>query len=325
MKKSRIAFAMILLMTASLSSSASALTLNSQTVTQVLDVLAQICKIAGTFTKNKIPYCDTLAKVTPSINDMATGAEDIARGGTVMDFISGLSTSASGGVDFYKAFFDKNSSATGIANAQNGVVTNATNAYNTGLAKIIQSANGNSNGGTTAIQINALANGQITGVVMGTAAAGMNLAQVNALNVGTGGIDNSVTSAADAYEEAQALLEQSKLAVSTRATIEVTNEILVKMLNYTMATSVNTATLAAQSLQQQAMTTQQINYLVNVTYIDKMQEFYGAQQDMLDGTVYAENYTNQITPTFTAVSGTIALNSTPGNPFTPTLPAPIIP
>jgi hypothetical protein len=302
MKKKSLGTLLLVLMF-SFSSSASALSLNSADVSQVLTILAQICKITGALSGNKIPYCETLAEVTPALNDMTKGVEGITRGGDLMSFIDNGTKLWAGGISL-KDSFSKDKSVDDVNNTKNATDTAINAAYTTGLAAIKSVPT--TNPANTAGQALALAgtSGAVEG--LNNAVAGVQAADVLANSNGTRTIQTAADRAITASEDGKKLLEQSNLAVSTRATIAVTNEILVKMLDHTMSNNLNMTSLIASSVQGQALTTQQIGHLVNAQYKKEGQENAGSRADLEEMQLIATNTGTEVSGMFSGTSTAIA-------------------
>ncbi len=274
MKISRSMVALGLVLTFGFSSSASALQLNAASVTQLLKIYAQLCKISGLINGIKVPYCDTVAEATPAIEAMAKGSEGIARGDNALSVIEGMTTLSVGAIDF-KSVFNKDSTTSDINDHMIKTDQSLNDWFTTNIAPILTGTPDSSSAG------------QILGIAQtATSAKGINSANANAngsnslaLTNGTNATNTSVERAKDANEDGVKLLEQSNLAVSTRATIGVTNEILVKMLDHSMSNNVNMTTLVSTNVQVLAMTNQQINNMVNIEYTKRMEEGAGAQAD----------------------------------------------
>ena len=309
MKNLRSMTVMALALTLTFSSSASALSLSAQNVNQVLTVLAQICKIAGKVTGNKIPYCDTLAEVSPAINDMAKAAEGISRGGDLLSLLDNGTKFTMGALKF-DDIFSKDKSASDVNDSKNAADAIINTSFTTGIQSITGNPSGNP--GTDTGQAIGLAINADAAKGLVNSAAGVNAASVLATSNGTQAVQSATDRAVTASEDGAKLLQESNLAVSTRATIGITNEILVKTLDHIMSNNLNLTSLIASSVQQQALTTQQISHLVSMKYQEMQQKGAGGQARLDEMQQFAKTVSGNVGTYFTATSASIsaASNST---------------
>ncbi len=317
MKISKSMVALLLVLMFGFSSSASALQLNAASVTQLLKIYAQLCKISGLINGIKVPYCDTVAEATPAIEAMAKGSEGIARGDDALSVISGMTTLSVGALDF-KSLFNKDSTTSDINDSKNKVDQSISDWYTKNVTPLINSAN------TSGTNPGSIIGGSLGYMQTATSAQGIASASANAnganslaLTNGTNATNTSVERAKDANTDGQKLLEQSNLAVSTRATIGITNEILVKMLDHSMSNNVNMTTLIATNVQVQAMTNQQINNMVNIEYVKRQEEgaYAATEAEGMNNTAISTGKT--ASSMLTDTSNAISIASNPSFSFNP--------